>query len=310
MAPSFATVKSSNLSHVPTDYAPVAVFVGGTSGIGQGMAEALAKMTGGKATIVLVGRNSTAAESIIASLPPNAEGSSYEFVKCDVTLMRNVVQASKEILAKHSKINYLVLTTGFFSTKGYEATEEGIERKLAAMYYARWKFTHELLPALQSAKEAGQEAKVFSVLAAGRGAEIDVNDLGMQKSFSVLKAAGSASTYNDLMTESFAERAPGLTFIHSFPGTVVSNFLKNAESPFVRALSPVLGLVFLTFARSRSKAAEYLWNGVFTHGAGAFRTGPDGEDLGKTNYHGTEEQRKALWEHTYSLTNVPSTSGA
>lgn len=201
MAPPLSTVKTSNLSRVPSSYAPVAVFVGGTSGIGQGMAEALAAMTKGKTSIVLVGRNKSAAESIIASFPPNSEGSSYDFVACDVTLMRNVVAASKEILAKHAKINYLILTPGFFSTKGYEATEEGIERKMAPMYYGRWKFIHELLPALKSAKEAGQDAKVFSVLAAGRGGEIDVNDLGLQKSYSLIKAANFAATYNDLMVE-------------------------------------------------------------------------------------------------------------
>lgn len=47
---------------------PVAVFVGGTSGIGQGMAEAFNRHTKGNAHIVLVGRNRDAAEGIISKM--------------------------------------------------------------------------------------------------------------------------------------------------------------------------------------------------------------------------------------------------
>jgi NADP-dependent 3-hydroxy acid dehydrogenase YdfG len=47
---------------------PVAVFVGGTSGIGQGMAEAFNRHTKGNSRIVLVGRNRDAAEKIISKM--------------------------------------------------------------------------------------------------------------------------------------------------------------------------------------------------------------------------------------------------
>lgn len=47
---------------------PVAVFVGGTAGIGQGMAEVFHKHTNGNGHIVLVGRNRDAAEKIIMEL--------------------------------------------------------------------------------------------------------------------------------------------------------------------------------------------------------------------------------------------------
>lgn len=66
--PSLKDVKAENARYAP-GYLPVAVFVGGTSGIGQGMAQAFAKHTNGNAHIVLVGRNEAAASAILASFP-------------------------------------------------------------------------------------------------------------------------------------------------------------------------------------------------------------------------------------------------
>ncbi|KAG6867330.1 hypothetical protein C0993_004329, partial [Termitomyces sp. T159_Od127] len=62
-------------------------------------------------------------------------------------------------------------------------------------------FIDRLVPALVKAKEAGEDAKVLSVLAAGKGGEIDLDDLGLKKKFSVTNAALSAPTYNDLMLQ-------------------------------------------------------------------------------------------------------------
>lgn len=46
---------------------------------------------------------------------------------------------------------------------------EGLDKKLALHYYARWKFIKDLIPLLRRAKDAGEDAKVLSVLGAGHG---------------------------------------------------------------------------------------------------------------------------------------------
>jgi NAD(P)-dependent dehydrogenase (short-subunit alcohol dehydrogenase family) len=210
-----SVASSTNPAH-----APVAVFVGGTSGIGQGMAEVFAEQTQGKSHIIIVGRNRASAERILDALamPPspsvspsptipsehvNASNITYtrEFVECDATLMQNVDRATKEILARHNKINYLVVSCGFSALGGRDETSEGIDKKLAVHYYARWKFIGDLLPALERARSDGKEATVMSVMAPSYGGEIDINDLGLKKAYSAPKAALVAPTYNDLMTE-------------------------------------------------------------------------------------------------------------
>ena len=183
---------------------PVAVFVGGTSGIGQGLAEAFARWRKGNAHIIILGRNEAAAKEVIGRFPkPTTTTNSWthEFVQCDVTLMKNVHSASEQILAKHSKINYLVMSPGYFAASGRDETSEGIDKKLAVHYYARWKFIDELLPALKKAKDDGEDVRVLSVFSAGHGGKIDPNDLGLKKGYSLKAAADSATTYNDLMIE-------------------------------------------------------------------------------------------------------------
>lgn len=201
LMPSLALVRKDNATFQPK-YTPVAVFVGGTSGIGRGMAEVFGRYTQGKTDIVIVGRNQGAAESVFSTIPlPTDKTYKRDFIQCDVTRMKNVETATTDILSRYSTINFLVLSTGIMTMKGRDETEEGLDTKLAVHYYSRWKFIKDLLPTLNKASSEGQDAKVFSVLAPGKGGEIDLNDLGLKKTFSVTNAALQAPTYNDLMME-------------------------------------------------------------------------------------------------------------
>jgi NAD(P)-dependent dehydrogenase (short-subunit alcohol dehydrogenase family) len=179
------------------------------------MAEAFGRHTEGKFNIVIVGRNKDAADEIFSTFPsPTDKTYHRDFIYCDATRMKNVETAAKEILARHSKANFLVLSSGTASMKGRDETEEGLDTKLALHYYARWKFIKGLLPALNRASDEGEDAKVFSVFAAGKGGQIDLNDLGLKNTFSAAKAALQAPTYNDLMMEvrhNFVKRFSGAT---------------------------------------------------------------------------------------------------
>lgn len=202
--PSLAAVRSSNAKFAPKG-TPVAIFVGGTSGIGEAIARAFASYTKGNAHIILCGRNRSAAERILASFPrpPAAnQDAKYEFVQCDATLMRSVRETTAGLLARLAKVNYLVLSPGILTTAGRTETPEGIDRKLALHYYARWMFANDLRPLLRNASDAGEDAKVMSVLGAGtaRGG-VDLDDIGLKKNYSLAAAADHAISSTDLMVE-------------------------------------------------------------------------------------------------------------
>jgi NAD(P)-dependent dehydrogenase (short-subunit alcohol dehydrogenase family) len=320
---SFKSLCSANLSAAAAlKGTPVAVFVGGTSGIGQGMAEAFGRYTNGKAHIVIVGRNKEAADSILSRIPkPTSAEWSHEFVQCDISRMKNVQKASEEILAKHPKINFLVQSAGIMTTSGRDETEEGIDRKMAIHYYGRWKFIDSLLPALKKAKEDGEEAKSMSVFSAGHGGEINTDDLGLKKTYTLQNAASQTSTYNDLMNEvcihfspnlhftllttlkEFAARNPGLTFLHAYPGGVRTALFDSSPSASVRIGGKAALFLLGPFMVTQDQCAEYMWGSIFNHTGGAFRVDNHGKDYGKKNYFGNAEQRRKLWEHTVKMTS-------
>ena len=61
----------------------------------------------------------------------------YDFVQADMTAMKNVRNVANEIASKVEKINFLVMSTGFFSLKSKDDSEDGIDRKVAIHYHAR-----------------------------------------------------------------------------------------------------------------------------------------------------------------------------
>ncbi|KAK1234734.1 hypothetical protein PQX77_002058 [Marasmius sp. AFHP31] len=303
---SIAAKQASSFSYLRSlSYLPVGIFVGGTSGIGQGMAEAFADHTQGNAHIVIVGRNKTAAEAIIAKFPqPSSPEAKHEFVQCDVTLMKNVQKTTTELLSRIPRINYLAMSPGFTTMKERDETPEGIDRKMAVHYYARWKFINDLLPALKKAQSEGQDAKVYSVLSPGYGGNIKLDDLGLKKSYSKSHFALAGPTYNDLMCEEFSERNPGIPFVHARPGFVDTGYATNSESPFLRNISevlmPVLRVVLRPIMWTYRESGENMLHGMLSTAkeGRAWRLDPRGEDMGMTRYYGSPEERKALWEHT------------
>ncbi|KAJ7083480.1 hypothetical protein C8R44DRAFT_894524 [Mycena epipterygia] len=239
--PTLAAAQASNSAFSPA-YIPVAIFVGGTSGVGQAMAEALARQTSGRAHIILIGRNAAAANEILGKFPKpgpadGANGWAHEFVACDATSMANIRSVCAELRARLTHINFIVLSAAGPAGNTMIAcgeTTEGLDNHLAIRYFARYLFTKELLPLIVRAQEKGQHAHLMSVLGAGFGATIATDDLGLVKaraqtinilrgsmlSVAALKGMIRGVAYNDGLVAYFATQHPQLAFTHIHPGQV------------------------------------------------------------------------------------------
>ena len=110
--------------------------------------------------------------------------------------------------------------------------------------------------------------------------------------------------------QSFAERNPGIIFAHSYPGFVATNLMSAARSSWIRALAPIGNALAERLGTPKHDSAEYLWGGLLRSNpaGGHVRLGAKGEDMGMKDYKGTEEAKKAVWEHTLKTTRVEERS--
>jgi len=316
--PTLSAAKSSNAGYNPA-YLPVAVIFGGTSGIGQAMTEILAAYLKGRVHIVIVARNKVAADNIIASLPKAAE-SKYEFMACDVTLMKGVHAVCRELSERLPTINFLVLSAGVFSLSGREETEEGIDKKMASRYYSRWAIINGLLPSLRKAKEAGEDASVLTILGAGMGPDVDLEDLGLKKGYSGLKAMGQTISYNDLMiavcasdsfrhislTESiqeYAKREPEIAFTHIYPGTVATPALRPSSWLLTILMLPLRPILWLISTKPED-CAEYMLFALLNAEKGMNRRNAKGDDIGTKGFPQADDGQQRVWDHSVQLTTV------
>jgi NAD(P)-dependent dehydrogenase (short-subunit alcohol dehydrogenase family) len=261
------TLEASNTSHFAAkagDSPPVAVFIGGTSGIGEAMVRAFAQYTNGKASIAIIGRNKQAGERILSELP-KADGVGAPervFIQCDVSLMQNVSSAAKQLTTSFTKINYLIVSTGFLDFSERKETLEGLEYRLAVSYYSRWFFIRELVGLVEKAKGDGEETAVMSILAPGYGGEIDQEDWGIKRGYSTLKVVYAAVTYNDLMVESFAEHHPSVPFIHAHPGMVRTPIFGKSPSLIWKIIGLLVNTIGRPFTIAAGQSAESMWNAI------------------------------------------------
>ncbi|KAJ6462243.1 hypothetical protein C8R47DRAFT_1058179 [Mycena vitilis] len=293
--PTLAEAEISNAAFSPA-YIPVAVFVGGTSGIGQAMAEALARQTQGRAQIVLIGRNAAAAVKIIAGFPKPVEedGSVHEFVECDASSMASVRAVSAELIDRLPRINYLVLSaSGPKANSLIECgeTPEGLDTHLAMRYFSRYLFTKELLPLLIQARAEGQPAHVMTVLGAGMGFKIPSDDLGLAYarsrtikmfqgaviSAAAMKGMMRSAAYNDGLVAWFAAQYPDLAFTHIYPGQVATKGKLFDPGWLLTPLSWIVG--YMRHIVSQDDCAQYMLYALLDADRGVFFRNNTGDAL-------------------------------
>ena len=209
----------------------VAVFVGGTSGIGKLTVRALVA-TGASVRIYLVGRKSSeermhAFIQELHTINPKVE---VIWTEGEVALLAETKRVCEVIKSKESRVELLFLTAGYAPFGTRRETAEGLEIAQSLEYYSRMLFILHLLPLLSEA----EAPRVVSVLSGGlERATIDLDDLDLKKpgNFSGMKAQPQYGAMNTTTLEKLANDNPNVTFIHSWPLAVNTGNVRRGADP-------------------------------------------------------------------------------
>jgi NAD(P)-dependent dehydrogenase (short-subunit alcohol dehydrogenase family) len=285
-----------------------ALVVGGTSGIGQGIAMALAKR---EYEVIVCGRSAERGNAIVASLPSlgssvTAEGGKgggsdrhHSFVPIDAFDLSSVKSAAEQAVAGGSKLDVLVMTQSMATLQGHTPTRNGLDQKLQLHYFSRVYLACLLAPHMNVAPSS--PPRILSVLSAGVHSKYKhvEEDFELKNHYSVKNAADAAGYYTDAGFERFAADHPNLVVCHAAPGFVNTNW--GTEMPW--AVRMVLRPLQSMFGKSLEACGETLTTGLLDtiKSPGFYLMGEKGQILDKNTVKHTPQERDMVWEKTLQL---------
>ncbi|KAJ5121929.1 hypothetical protein N7526_008866 [Penicillium atrosanguineum] len=236
---SLKNILSSN-SRISSDLPKglVAIFVGGTSGIGEYTLKCFAKRTSSP-RVYIIGRSQSAANRIVSECKALNPDGTFEFIRADVGLLKEVDDVCRQIRRKEESVNILLMTQGSLAAK-YTTTED-LQLDTSLHYHGRMRFISNLLPQLKNALHL---RRVVSVFGATNEGAIHMEDF-QARNLGFIPRRDHVSAMITLGLEEMARQAPSITFIHEFPGLV--------QTQAVDAWPGALGVIvrFVVFVAGR-----------------------------------------------------------
>jgi NAD(P)-dependent dehydrogenase (short-subunit alcohol dehydrogenase family) len=267
-----------------------ALVVGGTAGIGKGIARRLSKAG---FDVTIAGRNEEAAKQVVQELNEFRQGN-HRYIICDAQYVKTGLQFAEKL--NQDKLDVLVLTQGIATMQGRTETSEGLDQKMALHFYSRVAFTLGLLPLLQKS----QTPSVLSVLSPGIHPAYAKykEDPQLKENYSLANAANATCFYNDLACDQLST-LPGneaFRFTHAAPGAINTNWGNDFPWYLRILLKPIK-----PFLRTIDDCAEYLCQGILQqHTPGFYLIDQYGQSAPKRKEH-TVDAREFIWKDTIDI---------
>ena len=222
------------------------VITGGTSGIGEVAAVALARMG---ARIVLVARDKVRGDATFTRLRESGPGIAHSVHFADLSRLAEMKRVAAQIANDEPRIDILINNAGaMFATR--QLTEDGLDRTFALNHMAYFVITQGLRERLLA---SGPARIINTASAAHRGASLDFDDLQSAKCFGAMKVYGRSKLCNILFTRELAGRLQStqVTANCLHPGFVATRFGDQSGA----LMSRIVGFAKL-FAISPTRGAE------------------------------------------------------
>src|SRR5215208_3222500 len=224
------------------------LITGGTSGIGNATAVAMAAMG---ANVAIVGRNQERGEAAVEEIKAQSHNESVEFMLADLSVQADVRRLAGQFLERHNRLDVLANNAGLVQSKRTE-TPDGIEATLAINHLAPFLLTNLLLGCL----EQSAPSRVITVSSeAQRWGTMDFEDMQSRRKYRGFPVYGMTKLANIMFTYELAERlnVTGVNANCLHPGSVGTNFGQTNRGPMA-----LFFRIFKPFMRSPEQGADTL----------------------------------------------------
>jgi NAD(P)-dependent dehydrogenase (short-subunit alcohol dehydrogenase family) len=201
------------------------VITGGSDGIGLECASQVAAADPG-CRVVIVGRSPDRTATAVGRIRSELPSCQVDSLLCDFADQHAVRRLAEDLLKTCARIDVLVNNAGTVFSRRH-LTVDGIESTFAINHLAGFLLTALLRDRLV---ESAPARVVFTSSEAHYSATMDLDDLGFEQGYSIMKAYGRSKLANVLTTRRLAREleGTGVTVTALHPGAIATNIWSGA----------------------------------------------------------------------------------
>nr|WP_041781986.1 SDR family oxidoreductase [Mycolicibacterium chubuense] len=302
---------------VPDLAGRLAVVTGANSGLGFGLARALA---GAGAEVVLAARSPQRGEEAAADIRRTNPAAKLTVKALDLASLRSVASFGEELAAEGRPIDLAILNAGVMTPPRRQLTEEGFELQFGVNHLGHFALTGHLLPLLRAAPSA--RVVTLGSIAATQGG-LDFEDVGAERGYRPMRAYGIAKLAQLLFASELDRRSracgwrvvsnaahPGLSKTNLLTGASYGRSSPTVQSRLTRSTWTLLPFMWLDVDEGIKPALYAAVSPAATGGAyygprGLYETAGGGVTFAKVpRLMEDVEVRRRLWELSERLTGV------
>jgi retinol dehydrogenase-12 len=250
-----------------------ALVTGGTDGIGKEIARGLA---GRGVRVIIAGSDPIKGKRAAAELREEAGHDGVDFLRADLSLVREVDRVADYIVTRYAHLHYLVLCAGIVRGR-FTLTAEGVETNFALGYLGRFVMVERLLAFMQkSGISGGAVTRILVISGAARNGTIHYKDVNLTHNFSTLRAVSQLCEANDVfaieLTRHLAEAgAQTHVLVNVLKVGVVRTSIRRQFPLWMKIVVPLLldWILALTPRRVAAEALRLLLSPEFENTSGA-----------------------------------------
>lgn len=173
------------------------LITGSTDGIGRQTAFELASRF---SNIIIHGKDDKKIEKTVKFIKDNTRNENIDYVKADLSLLKDIKEMSEILEKKYKKIDVLINNAGIFSHKRI-ITPDGFELTFMINYLSHFYLTYLLFPLLKN-----KGTRIINVSSMAHSSDLDFDNLQGEKGYNGYTAYSYSKLMNILFTFELAER--------------------------------------------------------------------------------------------------------